>query len=81
MLGRNLSAVVLALSVLLLGADNALAYVGPGVDVSFIGQFMALAWFALAAFLSVLTWPIYALIRKVRGRRSQAELGNQEKSS
>jgi hypothetical protein len=79
--GRNLPAVVLALSVLLLDADSAMAYVGPGADVAFISYAMTLLAWMLAAFSAVLLWPIYALIRKVRGRRSRAEPGNQEKSA
>lgn len=84
MLVRNLSSVgkvVLALSVLMLGADSAMAYVGPGADVAFISYAMTLLTWVLAAFSTVLLWPIYVLIRKIRGRRSQAELGNQEKST
>jgi hypothetical protein len=73
--------VLLALSVLLLGADSALAYVGPGADVAFISYAMTLLMWVLAAFSTVLLWPIYALIRKMRGRGSQAELENQEKST
>ena len=55
--GRNLSTVCkffLALSVLLLGADRALAYVGPGVDVTFIGYAATLLAWVLAAFSAVL---------------------------
>jgi hypothetical protein len=58
-LGRNLSAVgkvVLALSVLLLGADSAMAYVGPGADVAFISYAMTLLAWVLAAFSTVLLW-------------------------
>lgn len=72
MLGRNFSAaskVVMGFLVLLLGADPAMAYVGPGVDVSLIGQFMALLWLAGVAGLAVLMWPIYTLMRWLRGRR------------
>ena len=51
--GRNLSTVcqvLLTLSVLLLGADQAMAYVGPGADVTFIGYAMTLLAWVLAAF-------------------------------
>jgi hypothetical protein len=64
--------VLLALSILLLGADSAMAYVGPGVDVSLIGQFMALLWLVVAACSSILLWPIYAFIRKIRGGKKKA---------
>ena len=72
--GRNLSTVckmLLALSVLLLGADRALAYAGPGVDVSLIGYAMTLLAWALAAFSAVFLWPVYALRRWLRGRKKE----------
>jgi hypothetical protein len=77
MLGPNTSAagkVVLAFAALLLGAGSAMAYVGPGVDVSLISQFMTLLWLAGAAGLAVLMWPVYALLRWLRGRRSETSV-------
>ena len=73
MLGRDLSTVckvLVALSVLLLGADRALAYVGPGADVTFISSAMTLLAWVLAAFGSVLLWPVYALLRRIRRRQN-----------
>ena len=73
--GRNLSAVckvLLALSVLLLGAGRALAYGGPGADVTFISYATALLWWVLAAFSAALLWPVYALLRKIRGRKNKS---------
>ena len=73
--GRNLSTVckaLLALCVLLLGADRALAYVGPGADVTFIGYAMALLAWVLAAFSAVLLWPVYALLRRIRRRKNKS---------
>ena len=70
--GRNPSTVckvLLALSVLLLAADRAMAYAGPGVDVTFISSMMALLWWVLAAFSAILLWPVYALLRRLRGRK------------
>jgi hypothetical protein len=67
--GRNSSTicqVLLALAVLLLAADRALAYGGPGVDVTFIQTAMTLLLWALAAFSAVLMWPVYALLRMIR---------------
>ena len=58
--------VLLALSVLLLGADHAMAYGGPGVDVTFISYAMSLLAWALAAFSAILLWPVYALLRWAR---------------
>ena len=73
--GRNLSTVckvVLAFSVLLLGATPALAYVGPGADVASIGYAMTLLAWVLAASSAVLLWPVYALLRWVRGPKNEA---------
>ena len=71
--GRNLSTVrnvLFALAVLLLEADRALAYVGPGEDVSFIGYAMTLLWLVLAAFSALLLWPVYAVLRAIRRRKN-----------
>lgn len=73
--GRDLFTVckvLLALAVLLLGADRALAYVGPGADVTFIGYAMTLLAWMVAAFSAVLLWPVYALLRKIRGRKNSS---------
>jgi hypothetical protein len=59
------------LAVLLLGADRAPAYVGPGVDVTFISYAMTLLLWVLAAFSSVLLWPAYVLLRWIRGRKNE----------
>jgi hypothetical protein len=63
--------VLLALSVLLLGADPALAYGGPGADVTFISTALTLLLWMLVAFSAVLMWPIYALLRWIRPRKNQ----------
>jgi hypothetical protein len=73
--GRNLSAackVLIALSALLLGADRAMAYGGPGADVTFISYAMTLLAWSLAAFSAVFLWPAYALLRWVRRRRCKS---------
>ena len=73
--GRNLATVckvLLALSVLLLGADPALAYVGPGADVTFIGTALTLLLWMLAAFSAILMWPVYALLRRIRGGKNKS---------
>jgi len=62
---------LVALAVLLLGADRAPAYVGPGVDVTFISYTMTLLVWVLAAFSSVLLWPAYVLLRWIRGRKNE----------
>ena len=45
------------------------AYVGPGAGFAFLTSFLVLFVTIWAAFLSILTWPIRYLIRKVRRRR------------
>ena len=73
--GRNrftVCKVLFALSVLLLGADRAMAYGGPGVDVTFISYAMTLVAWALAAFSATLLWPVYALVRRIRGRKTES---------
>jgi hypothetical protein len=61
--------VLFALAILLLGADPAMAYVGPGADVTFISYAMTLLVWVLAAFSAVLLWPVHALLGKIRRRR------------
>ena len=73
--GRNLSTVckiLLALVVLLLVAHPALAYVGPGADVAFISTALTLLLWMLAALWAVLLWPVYALLRRIRGRKNNS---------
>ncbi|HZU36279.1 MAG TPA: hypothetical protein VFA18_10235 [Gemmataceae bacterium] len=68
--------VMLALSVLLLTAESAWAYVGPGADIAFISYAMTLLIWILTVFSAILLWPVYALVRKIRGRDPQAKLGD-----
>ena len=73
--GRKLPTVckvLLAVSVLLLGAGPAMAYVGPGADVTFISYAMTLLAWALAAFSAALLWPVYALLRWLRRRKNNS---------
>jgi hypothetical protein len=63
--------VLLSFSVLLLGADRALAYVGPGAGISFINHAMTLLAWVLAAFSVVLLWPAYALLRGIHRRKKR----------
>jgi hypothetical protein len=62
---------LVALAVLLLAADRAPAYVGPGTDVTFISYAMTLLLWVLAAFSSVLLWPLYVTLRWIRGRKNE----------
>jgi hypothetical protein len=64
--------VLLAVSVLLLGAGPAMAYVGPGADVTFISYAMTLLAWVVAAFSAVLLWPAYALLGMIRRRKNKS---------
>lgn len=61
---------VAALTILLLAASPALAYVGPGAGLELVGYFMALLATVGVAFLSIFLYPFYALIRFLRGDAS-----------
>lgn len=65
--------ILLALSVLLLGAGQALAYVGPGAGLEFVGYFMSLLVWIGFAFSAVLLWPFYALLRRFRRNKDSAK--------
>jgi type IV secretory pathway TrbD component len=64
--------VLLTFSVLLLGAERALAYAGPGADVTFISYAVTLLAWVLAAFSAVLLWPAHALLRRMRRRKNRS---------
>ena len=64
--------VVLALVVLLLGANPAMAYAGPGVDVTFINTAMTFLLWVGAMFSAVLLWPVYTLMGWIRRRKNKA---------
>ena len=73
--GRELSTackVLSALVVLLLGANPAMAYAGPGVDVTFINTAMTLVLWVGAMFSAVLLWPVYTLMGWIRRRKNKA---------
>jgi hypothetical protein len=73
--GHNLSTVsriLFAFSFLLLGADRAMAYVGPGAGITFVNHAMTLLAWVLAALSAVLLWPAYALLRRIRRRKNRS---------
>jgi hypothetical protein len=73
--GRDLTTafkVLLALVVVLLGANRALAYAGPGVDVTFINTAMTLLLWVGAMFSAVLLWPLYTLLGWIRRRKNKS---------
>jgi hypothetical protein len=55
--------------VLLLLADSAQAYVGPGAGLELTGYFLSLLAWVVTAFSMFLLWPFYALLNRLRGRR------------
>jgi len=60
---------LLAVLFVMLAADHAFAYIGPGPGLEFIGYFTSMAALMLAAFSAVLLWPFYALLRWLRGSK------------
>jgi hypothetical protein len=62
-----------ALLVVLLAADPVFAYLGPGAGLEFVGYFMALLATVGVAFLSILLYPIYAVVRYFRGAPKATE--------
>ena len=60
--------ILLTLAVLLLWASSASAYVGPGAGLDLIPYALTIMAFAMTAFWAVLSWPIYALLRRLRGK-------------
>ena len=69
---RNCFPVVLLWTIIvtLLLANNAMAYVGPGPGMEFIGYAMSLIAMMGVAVLSILLWPFYTFIRWLRGAKT-----------
>lgn len=59
--------IVLFLALLLVSAD-ALAYIGPGAGISFLGSLWAVIVGILLALVAILAWPMRILWRKLRGK-------------
>jgi hypothetical protein len=62
-----------ALIVLLVLANNALAYIGPGAGLEQVGYAMSLLAVVGVAFSAVLLWPFYALLRLFRRPKNQPQ--------
>jgi hypothetical protein len=58
---------LLSVVVLTVLCSPALAYIGPGAGLEFIGYFSSLIALLVAAFSSMLLWPFYTLLRWLRG--------------
>ena len=54
-------------------AGNALAYIGPGAGISFLGSFFAAIVAVFAALFAVLLWPIRYMIRRMKRVRSDGD--------
>ena len=63
--------IVAALALVLVAAQPAMAYVGPGPEM--MGYFLSMMAWVGVAFLSFLSWPIYALLRRLRGARPSSQ--------
>jgi hypothetical protein len=61
-----------ALALVLLGANSAMAYVGPGADLAFVSYALTLLAWVLTAFSAILLWPVYALLRRIRGGKNKS---------
>jgi hypothetical protein len=70
--------ILLTLSALLLWADYAMAYVGPGAGLELIPYFIGLLFMIGTAFLSILLYPIYALLRFIRGGKASSTVTEKE---
>jgi hypothetical protein len=72
---------LMALVVLLLVTERAPAYVGPGAGLEFIGYFSSLLAVGVAAFSTMLLWPVYALINWLRRGKNDHLQGSPSSSS
>jgi hypothetical protein len=61
-----------ALAALLPRAGGVIAYVGPGAGLDLIGYALTLLVYALTAFSAVLLWPVYVLLRRIRGGKNKS---------
>jgi len=50
-----------------------LAYIGPGAGLDLLGYAATLLAFGVTALSAVLLWPVYTLLRWVRGGKKPAE--------
>jgi len=64
----RLGAVVSTLLLVTLGCHDALAYIGPGAGVSFLGSLWAILVGIVLALAAILFWPIRWLLRRARRR-------------
>jgi uncharacterized membrane protein len=64
--------ILVIFSLLLISAD-ALAYIGPGAGISFLGSLWAVIVGVLIAFFAILAWPARVLWRRWKKSRQVAD--------
>lgn len=64
----RLGAIVSTLVLVMLGCQDAFAYIGPGAGVSFLGSLWAILVGIVLALAAILFWPIRWLLRRARRR-------------
>ena len=70
---RILSAIIVALLLVVLSPDLAHAYIGPGAGFALLYSFLALFISFLSAFLLILTWPFRMFLVLFRRRKAYAK--------
>jgi len=55
-----------------LAGDFVLAYIGPGAGIAIVGSFLAIFLALLSALAAIVTWPLRAFWRMLRGRKALA---------
>jgi hypothetical protein len=60
---------IMALALILASTESAMAYIGPGAGVTFLGAFIGMLIAVFTAFGILLFWPIRRLIRKARANK------------
>ncbi|MCZ6699509.1 MAG: alkaline phosphatase family protein, partial [Planctomycetota bacterium] len=66
-------AIVLGIAIVLVLADPAQAYIGPGAGFAIASSLFVILWTMFLAFLTLLSWPVRWLIRAIKGRRAFAK--------
>jgi hypothetical protein len=52
--------------------DGPVAYIGPGAGLDLIPYALTLAMYGLTALSAVLLWPVYVLLRRIRGGKNKS---------
>ncbi len=66
-------AIVLGIAIVLVLADPAQAYIGPGAGFAIASSLFVILWTMFLAFLTLLSWPVRWLIRAIKGRKAFAK--------